>query len=326
MIDLLAFGIILDDIETPDRSVHRGLLGGGGPQTAVGMRLPFIAGFSDAHYSVGIVSGVGPDFPERDRAWLAALGVDMQGLVTAPLPTARALQSLQPDGSRSQVFLVGNSVIREHLARSIDRLPLSYRNPLGIHVGIHPDDPDLSFLRDLARFKGETRENRIPPGITYLQIPVVSVEPFRPAGHRPSDAALRALCSACDIFSPNTAEARSLVGDADPAELARRLLDAGASIVALRMGAEGSLLSAARPDLARLIHVPAVQSRVVDPTGAGNAYCGALLAGLLATGDLRTGAEYGAVAASFLVAQVGLPDLNDRLADEALRRLEALRR
>jgi cytidine kinase len=52
---LITFSIILDDIVFPDGTTRMGVLGGGGPQTAFGMRL-----WSDG---VGIAAGVGDDFP-----------------------------------------------------------------------------------------------------------------------------------------------------------------------------------------------------------------------------------------------------------------------
>jgi sugar/nucleoside kinase (ribokinase family) len=69
-----------------------------------------------------------------------------------------------------------------------------------------------------------------------------------------------------------------------------------------------------------------VPATVVDPTGAGNAYSGGFLAGYIQTGDLMTAARYASVAASFLVEQVGLPPINDRLRDEANRRLQIMPR
>ena len=39
MVDFFGFNIILDDIVFPDGQTRMGLLGGGGPQAAFGMRL-----------------------------------------------------------------------------------------------------------------------------------------------------------------------------------------------------------------------------------------------------------------------------------------------
>ena len=54
-------------------------------------------------------------------------------------------------------------------------------------------------------------------------------------------------------------------------------------------------------------------SKVIDPTGAGNAFLGAFAIGMLDASNpvdkLSNGIMYGTVAASFAVEQVGLPKL-----------------
>nr|OQO17112.1 hypothetical protein B0A51_16206 [Rachicladosporium sp. CCFEE 5018] len=54
---------------------------------------------------------------------------------------------------------------------------------------------------------------------------------------------------------------------------------------------------------------PDQADRIVDPTGAGNAFLGGFAMGWLETKDLVRAAAYGTVAASFAVEVVGLPDL-----------------
>ena len=307
---LVSFGIILDDLVFPDGHTAMGILGGGGPQTAFGMCLPALAGWTQKS-RVGLVAGVGRDLPPSAYAWFESAGIDLTGVRKTDLPTPRAWQLLETDGRRTQVWRAEGRVIGAQLGRSFEHIPASYRLAHGFHLGIHPEEPDLDFihqLRDLPRPTSDVRP------------PTISLEPFKPADRPPTDTALRQLCSAADIFSPNLAEARSLVDAAAPDELARRLADAGARIVTLRMGAEGSLVYAKERD--RLIHVPAVLTTVIDPTGAGNAFSGGFLAGYLQTGDLVTAARYASVAASFLVEQIGLPPITDHLRAEANRRLQ----
>ena len=322
MIDLIAFGIILDDLVFPDGRTVMGTLGGGGPQTAFGMRLPALAGWTEESGDVGLVAGIGGDLPDSARAWLAAAGIDLTGVRETELSTPRAWQKLERGGRRTQVWRVEGHVISAQLGRTLDRVPESYRQAKGFHLGIHPDEPDLDFIRQLHHLVGI--------GIPAYH-PAVSLEPFKPADRPLSDGALRQLCSAADIFSPNVAEAQSLVGNGSPDELVRRLTDVGASIVALRMGPEGSLVYAGSgathfSSASHLvpIHVPAIPTNVIDPTGAGNAYCGGFLAGYVQTGDVLTAARYGTVAASFLVEQVGLPEINERLRTQAGLRLHLL--
>jgi sugar/nucleoside kinase (ribokinase family) len=310
MIDLVAFGIIIDDLVFPDGRTAMGALGGGGPQTAFGMRLPALAGWSD-HSSVGLAAGVGRDLPKSAIEWLKAAGVDLAGVSQGELPTPRAWQVLEADGCRTQVWRVEGRVVGAQLGRTLERVPPAYRGARGFHLGIHPGDHDLDFIRQLGSLRAS--HPRPAPNTRY---PIISLEPFKPAERPPSDEALRQLCSAADIFSPNLVEAQSLVGSGAPDELARRLADAGARIVTLRMGAEGSLVYSS----GTVLYVPAVPTTVIDPTGAGNAYCGGFLAGYVQTGDVLTAARYGAVAASFLVEQVGLPPVTKQLGMEANRR------
>ena len=311
---LVSFGIILDDLVFPDGHTALGTLGGGGPQTAFGMRLPVLAGWTEQS-QVGLVAGVGHDLPPSAREWLASAGIDLTGVRVSDWPTPRAWQLLEADGRRAQVWRVEGHVVGGQLSRSLERIPASYRDARGFHLGVHPEEPDLEFIQQLRDLSPQTAGRRPP---------LISLEPFKPADRTPTDAALRQWCSAADIFSPNLAEARSLVGEAAPDQLARRLADAGARIVTLRMGADGSLVHTKEEGSA--IHVPAVPTTVMDPTGAGNAYGGGFLAGYIRTGNALIAARYASVAASFLVEQVGLPPINDRLRDEANRRLQVVQR
>jgi sugar/nucleoside kinase (ribokinase family) len=300
-VELVAFGIVIDDIVFPDGQTAMGVLGGGGPQAAFGMRL-----WSDA---VGLVAGVGADLPLTAREWLDRSGIDLEGLsVDRDLPTPRAWQVMEADGRRTQVWRVAGPVIGRQLGRSLERLNPTYRKARGYHFGIHPDEPDLAFARDLAGLGG-----------------LVSIEPFKSA-ERPADGeGLARLSQAAHIFSPNVEEAASMVGreDLTPLKLAQAFCAAGGQVIPLRMGPLGSLALDGRTGLAA--HIPAYPTQVVDPTGAGNAYCGGFLAGWAASGDLVTAGLCGAISASFLMETVGTPLVTETVRSEARRRFDELR-
>lgn len=298
-IDYFTHSVIIDDIVFHDGRTLMGVLGGGGPQTAFGMRLWTQGG-------VGLCGGVGLDFPPEARAWLDAMQIDTAGLRRDPHHRSlRAWQIIEEDGRRTQVWRTQGETIPTHLALKPEQTPAYYWAARGFHFGVHPESPNLCIMQALQAH-----------GIT------VSVEPFREASRPLTDAEMRALLTSCDLFSPNLVEAESLIGAGDPQTLIRRLVDAGASIVALRMGADGSLVH--RAATGETYHIPAVKTAVIDPVGAGNAYCGALLVGWLETGDLRRAGMYAAVAASFLVEQYGLPAAYTDRRVEAARRLREL--
>lgn len=294
MVDFFSFNIILDDIVFPDGRTQMGVLGGSGPQAVFGMRI-----WSD---SVGLVASAGPDLPAEALAWFSEVGIDLQALRRSEFPTPRAWQAMEADGHRTQVWRVPPAAIRDHLAQDLERIPAALRRAMGYHYGIHPLDVNFSFLEGLKSTGA-----------------LLSLEVFKAADRLPTAEELEHLVTASDIFSPNVEEARSLLGDRTPPELLAGLLDAGAQVVTLRMGGAGAL--AGRRGSRNVIHVPAVPVRAVDPIGAGNAFCGGFLVGWSQTGDLARAAAMGAVSASFLVEQVGLPRWTEQIRPQAAQRL-----
>jgi hypothetical protein len=55
----------------------------------------------------------------------------------------------------------------------------------------------------------------------------------------------------------------------------------------------------------RLIHVPSIEAKVLDTTGAGDAFCGGFLAGLAAGQDLAHAAARGTVSATYVFEEIG---------------------
>ena len=296
--DYVTFGLILDDLLRADGLSRTGLLGGGGPQSAFGMRL-----WSD---SVGLVGRVGADLPEAARVWLRDSGIDTLGLTQTAWPTLRALQRLDADGRRRHSWLVSAAAVGAQLEKHAADLPASYQPVRGWHLGVHPDEPDWDFLAGLRARGGR-----------------LSVETFRPAAQSLAPKALARLLRATDIFSPNEFAAASLVGPAAPELLARRLLDAGAAVLALRLGARGSLVAEAVTGHA--VWIPAFPVAVVDAVGAGNAYCGAFLTGWVETGDLLEAGLRGAAAASLIIEAFGVPLVTPAACQLAQSRQQALR-
>jgi sugar/nucleoside kinase (ribokinase family) len=299
VVDFVTYSIIIDDLVFPDGRTEMGVLGGSGPQTAFGMKL-----WADG---VGLVGGIGYGFPEDAMAWIEAMAIDTRGIRRYPHhPTLRAWQIFEVDGRRTQVWRTQGQAIPDQLALRFADLPASYRTVKGFHYGIHPEQPNLAVAEQL-RVNGVT----------------VGIEPFKHAERRLSTQEVRAMATAGHCFSPNQYEAETMIGPDKPPHLLQQLAAAGAEVVTLRMGAAGSLVL--RGDTGEAWRIPAYPTTVVDACGAGNAYCGGFLVGWVQTGDVRLAGLYGAVAASFLVEQIGLPPpLLARQRAEALRRLHKL--
>ena len=137
-----------------------------------------------------------------------------------------------------------------------------------------------------------------------------------------------------DVFSPNHLELLATFGRDVPdcfveqtfTELALPVLTSGIGptkrgIVVIRAAEHGCFIASSEDDQTWLPPFyeegnVRVNDKVVDPTGAGNAFLGAFAIGLLATRSMYEAACYGSVAASFALEQIGLPELENAEGEE----------
>lgn len=103
------------------------------------------------------------------------------------------------------------------------------------------------------------------------------------------------------LIFPNLDEGRLLTGRDDPYEVAAGLA-ADHDVVALKLGADGVLVATGGGVRLRL---PSVPAEVVDPTGAGDAFCAGFLAAWTAARPLEECADGGLAAAARAIAAVG---------------------
>jgi sugar/nucleoside kinase (ribokinase family) len=73
----------------------------------------------------------------------------------------------------------------------------------------------------------------------------------------------------------NAIEAQLITGEADPERAAEAIIEAGAELVVLTLGADGAMLRGAYH-----ADVPAIPCRVVNTAGAGDVLTGTLLGAL----------------------------------------------
>jgi 2-dehydro-3-deoxygluconokinase len=107
-------------------------------------------------------------------------------------------------------------------------------------------------------------------------------------------AVMHAAVALCDIALPSLEDARALTGLEAPEAIVDAYLRLGPGLVVLKLGAEGALL--ATPE--RRVRIAPHLVRHVDGTGAGDTFCGSLLARLIAGDEPEHAARYAAVAAA----------------------------
>ena len=112
--------------------------------------------------------------------------------------------------------------------------------------------------------------------------------------------AITEAVAACDIFLPSLEDMQTLTGLTDPDAVVDWSHAHGARKVVLKLGAEGALVSDLDAGGQRQT-VPGVPSQLVDATGAGDCFCGNLLARVAAGDSLAQAACYANAAAALSV-------------------------
>ncbi len=134
-----------------------------------------------------------------------------------------------------------------------------------------------------------------------------------------SDDELALLLAPVAVFLPSREEVRARFPDLTPEEALDRLSSLARLATVIKQGRQGALIHDRASGRRHAISsVPVIAK---DPTGAGDAFCGGVLAGLIAGRGALQAAACGAVSASFAVEDFGLVGLRRAGAPERDRRL-----
>jgi len=264
-----------DDVRTPGgRRV--GLLGGSATY----------AGIAAAKYApVGLASVAGLDLNDDDLRLLRRVGVDVRGV------ERRAGRTLRWSGSYSDDF--GRSEVRN--------------TDLGVVDGWQPRIPD-AFRDARFVFLANTDPRVQLEALDQLRPDVVVLDTMEQWIREPRG--LDMVLARATVLSVNAHELALIAGVDDQARAAAVILERGPRAVIVKRGRAGAML--VTPEA--VSSVPAYPAKVVDPTGAGDAFAGAFL-GRLATLQrsdgpaLRDAFTHGAAAASVTVESFGVDAL-----------------
>ena len=288
----LQSGVGLKDVRTFEK-----FLGGTATNVAVGA--------ARLGRSTAVLTKVGPDgFGDYVREALAGFGVDPSYVGTAEeLQTPVVFCELNPPEDPPLLFyrlpvapdltLVADDVPWE----VVESVPVLWVTGTGVSV-----EPARSTQLEML-----ARRGRPEPGSgqwTVLDLDWRAM--FWPSPEE-ARAEYDAMLDSVTVTVGNRAEVEVAVGTADPHEAARRLLDRGVELALVKMGGEGVLVATQRESVV----VPPHPVEVVCGLGAGDAFGGALVHGLLSGWDPVRCAEYanaaGAVVASRLACADAMP-------------------
>lgn len=293
-------GMTLDDIVSSNGRVHLRVPGGNALYAALGAAVWQVRS--------EVVSFVGADYPREVLDGLAPLGVGTGHVVRRAAGSIRLWILYEHDGRR-QIHLQHDSPtlepVAEVAAQALPRLLSARPRPAAAHVAALPVRTQRSIAATLRRagvpFSIDTLEARGSVGgdlDSYLE-PGQDMSP--------------------DVLLPSRDEFVAVFGgEGSPAYRSWAAGTATRTLV-VKDGARGSHVSS--PPGGPWRHVPAFRTEVVDPTGAGDAFCGGYLAGMVRGASPWSSAAMGTVSASFVVEQVGVRGLLDATPDRAGQRL-----
>lgn len=260
-------------------------------------------------HSTAVLTKVGPDdFGTYVRKALADFGVDPAYVGTAPdLLTPVVFCALDPPEDPPLLFYRRPTAPDLTLTAEdvpwelVQDVPLLWVTGTGVSV-----EPARQTQHDLLAHRG-----RSEPGTGRWTVLDLDWRPmFWPS---PQDARREyaAMLTHVDVAVGNRAEVEVAVGTSDPEEAARRLLDHGVRLALVKKGAEGVLVATK----VGMTTVPPQEVEVVCGLGAGDAFGGALVHGLLSRWDVERCAEYanaaGAIVASRLACADAMPTADE---------------
>jgi ribokinase len=235
---------------------------------------------SSCHWFIYDGTGTRDDSLASPPGALADAGFPTDRLTPGDLARWRAVLAARdaPDEISYSEFRVRNPLIPA-------QIPADWRDVRGVHLAPSMPEVMLAMLDHFGPGGG-----------------VITADPGWQLGERTLDE-IAPILARLDAFLPSEVELQALVPGAGLTDALAVLAARCPGAIAVKLGPRGVLVwdRAARAP----IPVPAAPARTLDPTGAGDSFCGGFLAGLVETGDPVMAARYGAISAAQIVERFG---------------------
>jgi sugar/nucleoside kinase (ribokinase family) len=284
----------IDDLVFPDGSTRWAVPGGSAVYAALGISL------WTGHAS--IVAPVGADYPTE----LLDSHIDLSRCQRMPR-TLRNWGLYEEDGRR---HFVSRSATRNWSEFSPTPTDVATGHQTAAHIAPLPQDIAVALIRELRKV-----------GTVSISLDLDDHDLLG----RPNLKEIVELINEVDLFLPSRQDVLALLPGVGPLEALHKLraLASDVTLIAIKCGAEGVIAHVAGAN--EWIHIPAVPVELVDATGAGDAFCGGVLAGFAEEDDPTKALLHGAVSASFCVERTGFSGLSAATKEDATARLATLR-
>jgi sugar/nucleoside kinase (ribokinase family)/fructoselysine-6-P-deglycase FrlB-like protein len=280
--------LTIDDVVLPDGQTLMARLGGNTVHSATAVLACGVP--------VALVTRKGEDFPPEALDVLARAGADVSGVVAVDGPTVRNWVVYEADGRRHWLYRTPPGRSAEVAPQPVDLAGGQLEGASVVHVAAMP-------LANAERVVAEVR--RLAPGV---QITLDTHEDWVGSVRE----RLLSLARLVDVFEPSLEELQELTGADSAEDGLRALAEAGLTTAVVKAGADGAYLL----EDGSIVHVPALPIRAVDTTGAGDAFCGGLAAGLASGLDRLSAVALGVVTAGTAVGASGSLRLLETALDQ----------
>jgi sugar/nucleoside kinase (ribokinase family) len=275
---LTVFGsTALDTIRTPTRVLKEVL---GGAATFAGISASFFV-------NTGLIAVVGSDFPKKYLDTLAKY-LDLRGLVVKRGKTFRY------DGSYDLTLSkrTTNRTELNVLGTFKPTVPVEYKKSEFVYLANNDPDQNISLIKEFDNVKFSMCDT-IEYWITTKRSSVIK------------------MIKAVNAVVINDEEAKLLTKEHNLIKCAKKMMEWGTKYVIIKKGEHGSLLFV---DDVIFPSVAFSLEEIVDPTGAGDSFAGAMI-GYLASKksirlpEIKKAVIYGNVLGSFAVERYGINSL-----------------
>jgi len=289
---LLTVGTLaIDCVEAPHGERHE----------AIGGSASFLAAAAANFCPVQMVGVIGEDFPAGELDFFQNRGIDTSGVSRADGKTFHWHGRYEKDPNIRHTVTTDLNVLTDFRAD----LPPAFRKTE--YVALGNIDPELQL--------------RVLDQVENPKCVICDTMNYWIEGR---NEALRRMLERVQIISVNDSEARQLSGEHNLVKAARAVRRMGPEYVVIKRGENGAILFS-EDDVYVVMALPL--ESVIDPTGAGDSFAGAMMGYIARTGShdvatLRKAMILGNVVASFAVEQFSLDGLrklthqqiNDRYA------------
>ena len=294
MLDVLTIGEILVEIMRKMRDTPLDV-----PADFLG---PYPSGapaiFADAAARLGlhsaIIGAVGDDdFGRLVLNRLRSDGVDVSHVkILRNYLTGIAFVSYFSDGSRKFIFHLKHSASSRLSSKDIDEdyvAQFKHVHVMGSALSINKRMREACYKVVETAHKNGAKIS-LDPNLRPELIPPIKIRKI-----------CKPILDVAELVLPSIEEAKALANTLDVDSACQKILDMGVEIVAVKMGGLGSTIYTRNKKL----YIPAFTVEEIDPTGAGDTYDAAFVAGLLRGWSLEEIGRYANAAGALAVTKFG---------------------